>query len=183
MNRVAGAAEARITRAGIGVIALACFPRNIDIGQDVMNDAAVSRSEFDGRDVFVFRQAGRHDEAAVDIFTGRGNFEVGAGVEDQVGRAELPVVGELGRRRQVGRVSFGRVIFGPGDDRGDLLLGKRANVAELGADVRGCFPGRHHAIIDDRGDIGRAFPRLVVGLQAGTDRPGRADGIPGSSSG
>ena len=49
--------------------------------------------------------------------------------------------GNLGGERQVGRVPFGRVALGPGDDRGDFLLGERADVAELGTDVRVAFHG------------------------------------------
>ena len=105
----------------VGLIALAGLARDIDIGQDVVDDPAVARPELDGRDVLVFFEAGRDDEAAIDVVAAGGDVEIGADVDDQVGRAELPVVGELGRRRQVGRVALGGVGLGPGDEGRDFL--------------------------------------------------------------
>ena len=109
--------------------------------------------------------------------------EIRTDVDHEVGRAELPVVGKLGRRRQVGPVSLGRIGFGPGDQGRDILVGERADVLELDSrhedrpstaasrDPRPPRRCRRHAFAPGRKSRARTGP------------PAPADGIPGSSSG
>ena len=137
VDRLAGTAEARIARPRVGLVALAGLAGDVDVRQDVMDDAAVARPELDRRDVLVFVETGRDDEAAIDVLAAGGHVEIGPDVDNQVGRAELPVVGKLGRGRQVGRVSLGRAALGPGHERRDILVGERAGVLELGTPTCG----------------------------------------------
>ena len=59
----------------------------------------------------------------------------------------------------------GAPASGPGDDRGDVLLGEGPIVLELEPEVRRGLPRGHAAILDDRGDVRRALPDLLVGLE------------------
>ena len=122
MNRIARTAKAGVTRPRLGLIALAGLARRIDEGQDVMDDTAVARPVLDGRDVLILFEMGGDDETTIDVVAAGRDGEIRTDVDDEVGRAELPVVRELRWGRQVGRVSLGCVGLGPGDQRRDLVV-------------------------------------------------------------
>ena len=164
-DRLAGPGEARVARAGIGRVALPRLARDVDVGQDVVDDPAIADPVLDRRDVLILLEAGRDDEASIDVVARGRDREVGADVDDQVGLAERPVVGELGGGRQVARVALGGPGFGPGDEGGDVLLRERPLVLELEPEVRRGLPGGHGPLLDHRGDVRRALPGLLVGLE------------------
>ncbi len=115
-----GAGKALVTKTRIGLVAFPTLPGRIHIGEHVVNDLTIARPVFDRRDVHIFRQLRRDHEATVDIASRGRHGEILRGFEDQVGRAECPVVGKPGWRGQVGAVAFGSAGDGPGGQRGDV---------------------------------------------------------------
>ena len=89
------AGEAGVAGAGLGGILLASVAAGLDVGQHVMDHAAIARPVLDARNVHVVGQAGRHHEAAIDVRANRRNREVSTDVEDQVGPSlHGPIGGE-----------------------------------------------------------------------------------------
>ena len=121
----AGPGEAGVAGAGLRCVLLARLAAGVDVRQDVVDHAAIARPIFDAGDVNIFRQIGRHHEAAVDVGARRRDREVGADVEHEVGPPfQRPVVREFARGREVGRVSLRSARLGPGGEGRDVLAGR-----------------------------------------------------------
>ena len=88
-----------------------------------MDHTAVAGTILDRRNVLVLVELGRNHEATINVVARGGDREIGAGVYDEVGGAELPIVRELGGLWEVARITFRRAGLGPGDDGGDVFLG------------------------------------------------------------
>ena len=131
----------------------------------MMHDADIPRPEVDRRDVGIARQVRGDHEAAVGVGPRGGDREVLGRLEDEVGRPQLPVRRELGRRRHVLGVALRRARLGPGLEDGDLLARERLVVLEPGPDPGLGLPGRHLPFAGHQRDVRGALPGLLKGLQ------------------
>ena len=147
-----------------------------------MHDPAVARPVLDRRDVAVLRQVGRDDEAAVDVLAVAGTSKSSSASRTRSGVPRVHSSISVDEESGAGAGSSRCAGLGPGDHGVDVLLTQRLVVVELGADPRRRLPGRHAPSFDDVGDVVGSLPRLFVGHQARTGRPGRAGGTPDSSS-
>ena len=86
----------------------------------MVHGAAFDGGVVDRFHVSVLRQVGGQDEATVDVGARGGHGEVFGRLEDQVGRAELPTLGERGWRRQILEVALRGACLGPGGEDVDL---------------------------------------------------------------
>ena len=164
-----GPADRGIARTRGGLVELPRPAGRVDVGDEVVDDAAIPRGVVDRLEEGVLRQVGRQDEAAVDVRAPGGYGEGLVDLEDQVGRAELPALGELGRGRQVLGIAERGAAVGPGGEDGELGRRERLVVLELRPHAPGRLPRRHRPILGHRDDVLGPLPRLLVGLEG--ERP------------
>ena len=138
----ARATEARIAVQAVPRREARRVPRRIHHGQHVMDDLRVSRHDIGGGEVAVFRERGRHAEAAVDVAGARRHGEGPLGAQYEVRRGQGRRAGEFPRRREIARIALGRAGRDPASHRGDLGVGEPALACQI-AVARDRFPRRH----------------------------------------
>jgi len=82
----------------------------------------IPRPELDGRDRLVRVDRDRNHETAIDVAAAGRDWERLGGLENKVGRPELPAVRELRCGRQILGVSLGRTSLDPIGDPLDLRV-------------------------------------------------------------
>jgi hypothetical protein len=159
---------------------------------DVVDDRAVARPGFGRLDPDVPGEVGRDAEALVGQDALRGDGVWLGHLEDDIGQADRPALGELPGWGQVSRVAERHPLVDPGQQRGTLPGGQAPVVGEV-AVARVGVPGRHPAILDrltdrpgppprlgegqerERGDLAGAVARLALLLQDRRDVGGEGD--------
>jgi hypothetical protein len=130
-----------------------------------VHDACVAGKEFDTPDVAHAVNGNRDDEDPKNIGPIRPQ-RIGLGQRDhEVGLAELPALGEHGRRRQIARVAFSGPRGHPPLDEIDLGTGERM-LSDERTVLRVGAPGRHQTISRHVADLARVLPRRIVRQQA-----------------
>src|SRR5262245_12454547 len=116
-------------------------------GDDVVNDATVTRTRLGHLHVFVFGEIGRHVEVLILVRPAGSERELFGHFNDRVGFADCPSFGELRRGGQILGVAFLRPAVNPGGDCVNLLLFEAAVIGPL-AYVRVGVPRWHFAVDD-----------------------------------
>jgi hypothetical protein len=168
--------SAEAGKAGLAVKSVhgARLTGGIGIEEDVVDGAPRGGLQLDGFDPVIGSETGAQDEVAIDVGTVRRHGEAGRHGEDEVGRAELPAVGEGGKRRFEGGIALRHPGGHPLLDKRNLGCGETALVAERNpAGIR--FPRRHVAGFRDRGDCGRML--LHVGITHQRERSNLAGAV------
>ena len=130
----------------------------------MVNDAPIAGSNFYSANIPVGRQMQRNHKTPRHVLAFGGNGIRLGHLKDHVGLAQLPAVRELRRRRQVGRIAFGRSVRGPLLYQCPLLVRQPPLALKLA--VAGFqLPGRHQALFGDNGNLLRPFRRVTVRQQ------------------
>ncbi len=126
-----------------------------------MDDRGVAWPDLRGLHPYVLRQLRVERDVLVRHRPLGGDFDLLGHLQDEVGRGDAPPFGEDGRRREVGRVAFGRAARDPvGDDL--LLLDRQSGVVGKLAMLGRGVPGGHSTFVDDLGDHARPTAGLAV---------------------
>ena len=131
----------------------------------MVHDPPVARLVLDRRDVPVLAQVGGDHEATVDVLARRGDLEVGGQLDDEVGGAERPVVGEGRGSRDEGGVALGA----PPSAQAVSVAMSAAESERLclnrGVSWGAAFQGGIRRSLVTVGDVARAFAGLGEGLE------------------
>jgi hypothetical protein len=130
----------------------------------VVNYAAIAGTEFGGSNVGVLLEIQGQNEALEAVVSVGGYVEAVTGLEDEIGLAALPSLREGRNGRLVLRIAFGRAVFSPLADEGDLLGGETPLMLECAETGLG-FPGRHEALFGDSRDEQGALGCVLVSEQ------------------
>ena len=128
-----------------------------------MRDLAGARTNFNGADPPIFLEVRRDGWNRKDIRTGRRNLHLRQ-LDDVIGLAQLPAIGEHRQRRHVLQIALRRTLVHPFRDRRDFCVGQPRIVLEH-ADARLGHPGRHLPRYDLVLDRSRPRPGILVGQQ------------------
>ena len=174
------AADARVHAAVAGFLVarvdLARFSAGVGLEQAVVHDAAGSGPELDGAHPFLFFCADRGYKIAVDVGAVGGNAVRLLHFDNQVGLAELPALGQVGRRGQLRGVSLRHAPLDPLADQLDFFVGQAPLVGEAAVIRRG-MPRRHVTRPGHGADQLRAFGDVAVAQQ------GKRPRLPGTVTG
>jgi hypothetical protein len=134
---------------GLAVHDLNSFGKADHVGDRMMHDRRIARTQFDLFDPALFREGDRRVEVLHRQFAFGRDFEIYRHLDHHVRLAEGPAWSVFRERRQVFVFAFRRAGVDPGDDGLALFLREPAVVAEFERrSVRVGVPGRHLAFND-----------------------------------
>lgn len=138
----------------------------IGIGEieGVVDHGAGGRVDVHGSDPFVFGHIEVDGNVAIDVGAIGGDVESDGHFDDEIRFAQSPAGVKLGGLWLFGRVAFGRALFDPVLDEGNLVVGEAAIIEKREGGGSG-FPRRHYATTGDLGDGGGFAGDVVVGKE------------------
>ena len=161
---LASALERDVTGAWLGRVETATLVGRVDVEPRVVDDPPVPGAELDCRDGHVALQGERQDERAEIVVLARGHLVRFGHGHDEVGRAELPPLGEHRRVGAVRRIALGRSELGPAGERRELATAQAAGVHEVAVAVHRP-PGGHPPALGDLGEEPGPLRRVAVAQQ------------------
>ena len=133
-DRVAGeAGETHVAGAWIGLVSRTSQPPNVDVSKRVVDDARVSRLNFNCGDRAGFGQIRGQGEASVNVAAAGRNLKSLGHLQHKIGRPQGPAVGQTGEGGGKG------VVFGPSGAPASAQA-RRVAISE-GSSVRSCSKG------------------------------------------
>ena len=138
--------------------------RRVVADPQVVEHAARARTDLHRGEPALLLHRHVQREDAVEVRPVGRDLEAAGHLQHQVGRAELPVVGERRQLGELARIPLGRALLGPGPDGRDLAGLEVARPDEVAVALDG-RPGRHQPCPGDQRQHARALARVGVGDQ------------------